>query len=84
MEEQWKYQFYEIPEHLSRYFYEINYLKGVREATRETVIIDGIGGKRVKIPLCKITLKSQWKNGPIQFGVVDKLPMKGISLILGN
>ena len=58
--------------------------KGVIEATRETVMIEGIGGKRVKIPLCKITLKSQWKNGPIQVGVVDKLPMEGISLILGN
>ena len=41
-------------------------------------------GKRVKIPRCKITLKSQWKNGPIKVDVVDKLPMKGISLILGN
>ena len=58
--------------------------KGVIEATHETVMIEGIGGKRVKIPLCKITLKSQWKNGPIQVGVVEKLPMKGISLILGN
>ena len=58
--------------------------KGVIEVTRETVMIEGISGKRVKIPLCKITLKSQWKNGPIQVGVVDKLPMKGISLILGN
>ena len=58
--------------------------KGVIEATRETVMIEGIGGKRVKIPLCKITLKSQWKNGPIKVGVVEKLPMKGISLILGN
>ena len=38
----------------------------------------------MKILLCKITLKSQWKNGPIQVGVVDQLPMKGISLILGN
>ena len=47
-------------------------------------MIEDIGGKRVKIPLCKITLKSQWKNGPIQVGVVDKLPVKGISLILGN
>ena len=47
-------------------------------------MIEDIGGKRVKIPLCKITLKSQWKNGTIQVGVVDKLPMKGISLILGN
>ena len=47
-------------------------------------MIEGIGGKRVKIPLCKITLKSQWKDGPIKVGVVDKLPMKGISLILGN
>ena len=58
--------------------------KGVIEATRETVMIEGIGGKRVKIPLCKITVMSQWKNGPIRVGVVDKLPMKGISLILGN
>ena len=58
--------------------------KGVIEATRQTVMIEGIGGKRVKIPLCKITLKSQWKNGPIKVGVVDKLPMRGISLILGN
>ena len=58
--------------------------KRVIEATHETVMIEGIGGKRVKIPLCKITLKSQWKNGPIKVGVVDKLPMKGISLILGN
>ena len=58
--------------------------KRVIEATRETVMIEGIGGKRVKIPLCKITLMSQWKNGPIRVGVVDKLPMKGISLILGN
>ena len=47
-------------------------------------MIEGIGGKRVKIPLCKITLKSQWKNGPIQVGVVDKIPMKGIFHILGN
>ena len=58
--------------------------EGVIEATRETVMIEGIGGKRVKIPLCKITLKSQWRNGPIKVGVVEKLPMKGISLILGN
>ena len=58
--------------------------KRVIEATRETVMIEGIGGKRVKIPLCKITLKSRWKDGPIKVGVVDKLPMKGISLILGN
>ena len=58
--------------------------KGVIEATRETVMIEGIGGKRVKIPLCKITLKSQWKDGPIKVGVVDKLPMKGIFLIQGN
>ena len=33
--------------------------KGVIETARETVLIEGIGGKRVKIPLCKITLKSQ-------------------------
>ena len=56
----------------------------VIEAAHETVQIEGVGGKRMKISLCEITLKSKWKNGPIQVGVVDKLPMKGISLILGN
>ena len=35
-------------------------------------------------PLCEITLKSKWKNGLIKVGMVDKLPMKGISFILGN
>ena len=58
--------------------------KGVIEAAHKTVQIEGIGGKRMKILLCKMTLKSKWKNWPIQVGVVDKLPMKGISLILGN
>ena len=58
--------------------------KGVIEATRETVLIEGIVGRRLKIPLCTITLKSQWKNGPIHVVVVYKLLMKGISLILGN
>ena len=56
--------------------------KRIIEATRETVLIEGIYGRRLKTPLCTITLKSKWKNGSI--GVVDKLPMKGISLILGN
>ena len=46
--------------------------------------IEGISGKRMNIPLYEITLKSKWKNGPIQVGVVDKLPMKGISRILGK
>ena len=53
-------------------------------AACETVKIEGIGGKKMKIPLCEITLKSKWKNKPIQVGVVDKLSMKGISFILGN
>ena len=58
--------------------------KGALETTRETVQIEGIGGKRMNILLRKITLQSKWKNGPIRVGVIDKLPMKGISLILGN
>ena len=58
--------------------------KGVIEAAPETVQIEGSGGKRMKITLCKITLKSKWKSGPIKVGMIDKLPMKGISLILGN
>ena len=29
-------------------------------------------------------MSSGWKSGPITVGAVDKLPMKGISLLLGN
>ena len=85
MEDQWKYQFLRDTGASQSLLLRNKLPKGVIEATRETVMIEGIGGKRVKIPLCKITQKSQWKNGPIKVGVVvDKLPMKGISLILGN
>ena len=29
-------------------------------------------------------LESKWKTGPITVGMMDNLPMKGISLLLGN
>ena len=38
----------------------------------------------MKIPLYRINMRSGWKSGPIIVGVVDKLPIKSISLLLGN
>ena len=58
--------------------------EGARNTLNKAVIIKGISGEPVKIPLYRINVGSGWKEGPITVGVVDKLPMKGISLLLGN
>ena len=57
---------------------------GVRKVTQEKINIKGIGGKKVEIPLCEVEFHSKWKTRPTIFGVMDSLPMKGISLLLGN
>lgn len=56
----------------------------VNESCQIKLVIRGIGGKSVKIPLSRISVRSRWKSGPITAGVVDKLLMKGISLSVRN
>ena len=58
--------------------------EGKRNSLNNTGIIKGISGEPVKISLYRINGRSGWKSGPINVGVVDKLLMKGISLLLGN
>ena len=40
--------------------------------------------KKIEIPLCDVEFKSMWKTGPIIVGIMDRLPMKDISLPFGN
>ena len=58
--------------------------EGTRNKLKKITVIRGITGEPMKIPLCKVKIKSKWKSGPIVVGVVDNLPMKGISLLLRN
>ena len=36
------------------------------------------------LPVCNVYLKSDFVDGPVRLGVVDYIPAKGISLVLGN
>ena len=53
-------------------------------ATGERVIIQGVGGNVVSVPLHQISLDSEIVCGTVIVGVVDSLPMQGISMLLGN
>lgn len=57
---------------------------GSDSATGESVIIQGVTGSFVSIPLHRIHLTSGLVSGPVEVGVVPSLPMKGISMLLGN
>ena len=53
-------------------------------ATGERVVIQGVGGNVVSVPLYQISLDSEIVCGTVIVGVVDSLPMQGISMLLGN
>lgn len=38
----------------------------------------------MKTEICKIKLESKWKNGEIEVGMLETLPMEGISILLEN
>lgn len=48
------------------------------------IMIIGIGGKLIRMEICKIRLKSKRNNGEIEVGLLETLPMDGISILLGN
>uniref|UniRef100_A0A8C2FDI9 SCAN box domain-containing protein n=1 Tax=Cyprinus carpio TaxID=7962 RepID=A0A8C2FDI9_CYPCA len=52
--------------------------------TGESVLIQGIELGCVKVPLHQVHLKSDLVEGPVKIAVCSQLPVKGISLILGN
>ncbi|XP_063586255.1 uncharacterized protein LOC134763618 [Penaeus indicus] len=51
--------------------------------TGEKVLVDGFTGI-AGLPLCMVYLRSDFMNGPVRLGVVDYIPAKGISVIIGN
>ena len=53
-------------------------------ATGEFVIVQGIEGGFVDIPLHRVHLMSDLVSRSIVLGVVSSLSMKGVSLLLGN
>ena len=56
----------------------------IRSATVDFVFIRGIEGKIVSVPLYSIFLKSDLITGQVEVGLRSSLPVKGVSLLLGN
>ena len=53
-------------------------------ATGENVLIQGIGIDIISVPLHRINLKSDLISGTVIVGVRPELPVKGVSMLLGN
>jgi hypothetical protein len=53
-------------------------------ATGEDVLIQGIGMDIISVPLHKIKLKSDLVSGTVVVGVRPELPVKGVTMLLGN
>ena len=53
-------------------------------ATGENVLIQCIGMDIISVPLHMINLKSDLISGAVIFGVRPELPVKGVSMLLGN
>ena len=53
-------------------------------ATGENVLIQGIGMDIISVPLHRINLKSDLISGTFIVGVRPELPVKGVSMLLGN
>ena len=53
-------------------------------ATGENVLIQGIGMDVISVPLHKMNLKTDLVSGTVIVGVRPELPVKGVSMLLGN
>lgn len=51
--------------------------------TGEKVQVDGFMGI-AGLPICKVYLRSELVNGPVTLGIVDYIPAKAVSSIIGN
>ena len=57
---------------------------GVSTSTGESVIAQGIEGGCVNVQLHKVNLMSDLVTGSVVVGTRPTLPIKGVSLLLGN
>ena len=53
-------------------------------ATGESVIIQGVEGGFINVPLHRVNLVSDIVSGSVVVGVMETLPAKGVSMLLGN
>jgi len=53
-------------------------------STGTSVLVQGIGMEIINIPLHKINLKTDLVSGEVTVGIRQQLPVKGVSMILGN
>ena len=53
-------------------------------ATGESILAQGIEGTYINVPLHKVFLKSNLVTGQVVVGLRPSLPVKGVSLLLGN
>lgn len=53
-------------------------------ATGDFVLVQGIEGRIVSVPLHFVNLKSDLVSGQVKVGLRSSLPVKGVSLLLGN
>ena len=53
-------------------------------ATGKSVLIQGIGMDIISVPLHKINMKSDLVSDSVVVGVRPELPVKGVSMLLGN
>ena len=53
-------------------------------ATGESVLIQGIGMDIISVPLHRVNMKSDLVSGSVVVGVRPKLPVRGVSMLLGN
>ena len=62
------------------------YPEGYRRVTvtNANMLIQGIGGNFMPVPLHRVNLKCDLFTGPVDVGVAPILPMKGVGFLLGN
>ena len=57
---------------------------GTSSATGKSIVIQGIDGGFKKVPLHLVILVSDVVSGSVVVGVLNTLPVKGVSMLLGN
>ena len=57
---------------------------GTSSATGKSIVIQGIDGGFKKVPLHLVNLVSDVVSGSVVVGVLNTLPVKGVSMLLGN
>ena len=57
---------------------------GHESSTGTNALIQGIGMDTISVPLHKMNLKSDLVSGTVTIGIRSELPVKGVSMLLGN